>query len=151
MSASSKQSGSSVTKLSFKDGPSPVLIETEKQDRFFSNMQQVVRDVVERESEREQHQLLVDLLSDLRKWSKQHADRLHAVYLGVRDSEINVFVVPISEQYDPELSDALSQLDLTLFKTYPFFRGMVQQIPGKNPELLASFMDRERAAVVYGP
>lgn len=97
------------------------------------------------------HAELKELIKHLKGWVESRAANLHSCYLASRDGELVVFTVPKSSQYDRDLADELTALDVTLANKFQYWRCQVVQVPGETPTGLASFLDQDKALLLYGP
>lgn len=126
-----------------------VVLTPEDEDRFVQTCQWVVeasklgtsRDVMLRE--------WYGLLSHVKKWAEQHASLLKQCLAMQRDDQIGIFVVPAKNQYDFELSDLLTELDLELAKQFQICRCDVFQMPEKPLDDLEHLTGSGQAILIY--
>lgn len=90
------------------------------------------------------------LLSHVSRWSEQHAAQVKACMAMQRDDQIAIFVIPTAAQYDFELSDLLTELDLELAEKFQACRCDVLQMPTKPFEELEDLSGNKSAVLIYG-
>jgi hypothetical protein len=132
------------------EGERLVVLTPEDEDRFVKSCKWVVkasklgisRDVWLRE--------LHGLLSHVRRWAGNHADRVKVCLAMQRDDQIAIFVVPQAGRYDFDLGDLLTDLDLELAEKFQACRCDVLQMPDKALDDIEDFTGNSLAILVYG-
>ena len=127
-----------------------VLVTAQDEDRFIVTCAQAVAACKMQISNKVWFDELDALLVRVRDWSAQNSARVHAVYASPREGRIVIFVIPKSDQYDLELGNKLTDLDMELAQNFQIIDTEVMQVPGKLPDQLATFVNVESAKRLHG-
>jgi len=136
--------------LDFRDGNRPVVVAPEDQDRFIMTCEmaaQACRQAMKMQEWREQ---FYALLGAVHRWAQRNSPRIDACYVSPIEGGLAVFIVPKAQRYDFELSESLTDLDISLASDYPLCRCDVMQIPGADPNRLRTFLDPQKAILIHG-
>ncbi|HUY32074.1 MAG TPA: hypothetical protein VMV69_04780 [Pirellulales bacterium] len=131
------------------DGPT-VVVHPEDESRFVKEGAWAVSACQSKlAAERFVQQFTSEFLTSIRIWCQEHAKSVAACYVPLpTNSNLNVFVVTQSAQYDFGLSEAVAELEFSLFeKNWP---SDINQIPAGSMEDLQTFFDPAASIQVYG-
>lgn len=136
--------------LDWKDGGRIVTVSPADEDRFSLTVQEAAEACRQASVGILWRKDFDRLLVYLRDWLQRDKEMVSAAYGGVAGGQLVFFVVPISDRMDFSLSDELAQLELELHQEFQNCRCEVRQIPGKTYDALGTFVDLEKAIVLYG-
>lgn len=87
----------------------------------------------------DQFSAMLEALSD---WIHQHEDRIGSAYLTIRDNDILFLVMQQAVQYDRELADAVTDLDIELANSADFnlLRLNTLAIPAVSADSATAFL-----------
>jgi hypothetical protein len=136
--------------LDWKDGERTVLVSPADEDRFSLTVQEAAEACRKANTGIIWRNEFDRLLVHLREWLQKHKEIVLAAYGGVVSGKLVFFVIPASERMDFALSDDLAQLELELHQDFHNCECEVRQIPGKTYDALGTFVDLQKAFVLYG-
>ncbi len=140
--------------LTYKRGAdTPVVVTPEDENRFILRLHEAVeacRAYLERERFEAQFRLLLEKLA---QWLREHESFVHQAFLTERDRGLLFLVVQRSPQYDKDLEEALTQLDLQIARDaeLDLIPLSVLAVPDAGNEVLSTFLSpRLRIQFVRG-
>ena len=132
-------------RLSFRS-EQRVVVEPDDKDRFIITMREAAQACQQAEDNKEWEDAFQEFLVDLEQWGESHSDRVRSVYVYIGDGTLNILVGNNLDEYDSDLDDTLSDLDISLVQKFPWLVADVMQIPGEvRPRI-----PFEKAILVYG-
>ncbi len=93
---------------------------------------------------------LHSLLTHVRRWAEQHAQRIRRCLATQRDAQIAILVEPDSNHFDFTLSDLLTELDLELAEKFQACACDVLQVPHRPLEELHELAGKGEMILIYG-
>jgi hypothetical protein len=126
-----------------------VFITPEDHPRFIMAAKRAVR-ILQREKavEEKLRQFNDEYLPQLHQWCLDRCDKIRACYLGAPTPHgLTVFVIAVTDQYDFELGDEISQFALRLEREG--WSSNIIQIPDGEEEDLRTFFKPENCLEVY--
>jgi hypothetical protein len=90
------------------------------------------------------------ILSRMHAWTKERSSMVAAAYGALVDREFVFFIVPVGETMNFELSDEIAAAEVGLNHDFANAKVEVRQIPGHDAEALATFLDVDKAILIYG-
>ncbi len=135
-----------LAKLSFTDGE--VVVRPRDRDIFFISAEKAT-EACRKEMQHVERfkQFESEFLVPLHDWCIAHAGRVLACYLPMPGSNISVFVVTNSVQFDFELASEVAALERKLAQRG--WRVGISQLPNADEKSLATFFSNEGALEVY--
>jgi hypothetical protein len=127
-----------------------VLLHPENNDLFMRTGKQVIEDCQLGISVQVWFRELEAMLHEVGKWIDAPGgggSRVRACYCTPRGTKIILFFVPKSDQFDFDLADALTELNVQLMTRFNVGMVEVRQVPHDEVE---RFVTIDRAKVVYG-
>lgn len=136
--------------LDWREQGRTVVVCPQDEDRFLMTVQDAAEACRPGQEVLRWRAQLDKLIVYVHEWVKRHVDRVSATYMATADGRLTFFVVPEGTTMDFELSDEIAQLDLEIAHEFDLCKCEVRQIPGRDYAAIATFLDLERAVVLYG-
>lgn len=124
-----------------------ILVESDNEDRFMMTMREAAYACKQAQDKQEWQDDFKKFLHEVHQWCEAHAGKVEAGYVGVGDGSLNVFVCTKSADYDFDIDDELTELDIDLVKNHPWLVAEVLQIPEQTRE---DQILSDTAILVYG-
>ncbi|HUU97587.1 MAG TPA: hypothetical protein VM487_17770 [Phycisphaerae bacterium] len=130
-----------------RDGERPYVIHPEDDDLFVRTGKQVIeacRLGISLQLWVEEFKAMLRHVSD---WAGDRADKVRACCCAPHGASVTFFVAPRSEQFDFDLSDAMTELNAELVQRFNVGPVELHQVPWDEMD---RFLDIRMARVVYG-
>lgn len=124
-----------------------VLVESDDEDRFLMTMNEAAHACKQAQGRKDWQEDFKRFLHHVSQWCEAHGSRVQAGFVGVGDGALNVFICTSREEYDFDLEDEITALDIELVNRFPWLIAEVMQIPGqvREDQILS-----DTAVSVYG-
>lgn len=140
------QTGHKPITLHFQNAQRVMVVPDDK-DRFFTTVGEAARACKQAQDNVEWAEQWNDFLAHIHRWCADRSQDVDAGYVMVGDG-LTVLICVSIEDYNFDLEDALTDLDLELSERFPLCCAEVMQIPNQR-DLRAGLPD-EAILVVYG-
>lgn len=136
--------------LSFKSVESVVVV-ADDEDRFVMTAQAAARACKTADDDNKKWtEEFREFLKYLHDRCEELAADISACYLGVSDEGLRVFMTAKGGQYNRNIADKITDIDLDLASKFPKFPLDCIQIPSEPVESLTSFFSMSESILVYG-
>jgi hypothetical protein len=129
------------------DGGRQVLLRPQDNDLFIQTGQQVISACRLGISIEVWLKEMKSMFESVAKWAEKRKDVIEGCYSVPRNSQMVLFFVTTSDQFDFELAEQLVELNTHLLTEFNIGMVEVQQIPFKEAD---RFIDTEAARRIYG-
>ena len=133
-----------------REGDRQVVLTPEDEDRFVRSCQWVVETSklgISREVWlRELHQLMAYVAN----WAEGHASRVKSCFAARRDDQLAIYVIPVANHFDFDLTEELTNLDFELAEKYQLVPCDVIQIPKGSASDLNEAVSGRQGIMIYG-
>ncbi len=123
-----------------------VVVEKADEDRFMMTAKEAARACAIAQDEKELRDQFVQVILFLRDWCRQYADVSYC-YGCPGDGHFNILICTKGEPYRHDLEDHVTELDVNLFKQFPWLRAELGQVPSSVADENVTL---EKAIVIYG-
>jgi len=131
-----------ILRLKWSDKDRAVFIEGAEDDRFLLRVREVINACSAQQKAKDFESQFTDLKNLLANWLHSRKDRFCKAFITVRDGRILFLVVTRNVEYDPEIDDMLTDLDLNIVQT-PFVSDIplsIQALPYCDADVYEGFL-----------
>lgn len=138
--------------LTFRDANTPVLVEAENEDRFFTTVREAAAACQAADKEAQfSKQLRDNLFTKLRNWLRKQTSKVEGAYLAIREGGLLFLVVRSDTPYDRQFEDDLTALDAEI-ATDPSLSLValdVMALPHVSEETAMAFLGSKKTLAVF--
>jgi hypothetical protein len=124
-----------------------VVVHPEDQDRFTMTAREAAQACQRAQNDKDFEEEFKRMLVRVREWAQAHEDAVVAAYVYTGDGQLNVLMATQGPGFRSDLSDDLTELDLSLVDEFPWLVAEVMQRPA---DAVAARGPLENAIQVYG-
>ena len=127
-----------------------VLVTSDDEDRFLTTAREAARACRAAEDQKDWSDTFRNFLGYINMRCSELAGSIEACYVDIGDDGLRVFVATPGEDYDPSISDKLTEIDIDLATRFPTCPADCVQVPSEPHDSLSSFFSVEHSLKVYG-
>lgn len=137
--------------LSAAEPDRQVIVTPEDEDRFGLTCAQAIEACKIHTNSKVWFEELTSLFQYIHDWAQKKTALVHACYATPHAGQVVIFVVPVADSFDVQLSDLLADLNLEICEKFQLIAAEILQIPGKDTAHLGTFLNSKVAKTLYAP
>ncbi len=137
--------------LRWEEGARSVSVNPKDQDHFTVTVEEAIKACKARDTFSSFQVLFKRLLIRLKMWTNEHSSKIKLAYLTVRDASLLFVVITKLVEYDRDLEDELTELDLEIANEVSLssVRLNVLLLPPASPDSIAAFIAPQYLLTIF--